>query len=90
MRQLVRYAFRFAAILAATALIPLLLAPASAPGGPYLSALSDAAVAPALAAPGCAFKACPKEPGRKSNCFKTTNATNCVNSTQSGCQSVAC
>lgn len=86
-----QYAFRFAVIVLVAALIPLVVAPPSAPVGPYLSALSDVTAGQVLAASGsCSYKACPKEPGRKSNCGKTTSFLNCVVSPMSGCASVSC
>ena len=55
---------------------------------PYLSALSNAAAAPALAAPGCNNKACQKDPRKGPNCFQATGA-NCIN-TGGTCSATTC
>ncbi len=55
MRKLFRYALRFLVIVAVVASVSLTIAPSQGAKSPYLSALSDLANVPALAAP------CPNE-----------------------------
>lgn len=73
----------------AAALMTGLVAPQEGPT-PYISALAGLGAAPAFAAPSCGFKACAKEPGRKTpDCHRTTQATNCVKSS-TGCLIESC
>jgi len=90
MRNPARLALRFLFLLAALTLVSALLAPSTTGRSPYLSALSDLAAGTAMAAPPCAFKACPREPGRKTpRCTKSTSPYYCVVDT-TGCYRFDC
>jgi hypothetical protein len=92
MRKSLIYATRFLALLALLGLAAFVARPAAERATPYVSALSGLVVAEAHAAPpgGCQYKSCPKEPGRKSSCIKTSNATSCTLNTSTGCQVNPC
>jgi hypothetical protein len=90
MRRAGQHAVRFLALVALAVVVSFALNDAPDAVTPYASALSSAAVAPALAAPSCPFKTCAKEPGRGANCVKSLNPYRCELSSQGGCFPVAC
>jgi len=75
-------------LLVAVALVQVATGVSSPSHSPYMSALSNAAATPALAAPGCNNKACQKDPRKGPNCFQATGA-NCTN-TQGTCSATTC
>ena len=85
----VRVALRMLVVLAFLAATSLLSGPATRTAS-FNSPLSDLAVGSVLAAPLCGYKACAKEPGRKTpDCHRTTAATNCTKSSN-GCITSEC
>jgi len=78
MTRSLRFALRFALVLAVLAALQLVSGTSPRGGSPYLSALSDVTGGAAIAAPGCNTKYCAKEPGRRTpTCHQATAAYNC-------------
>ena len=80
MSSFVKLGARFLVVMAIVSMVPILFQSTAGIPGPYVSALSNLAASPSLAASSCEFKDCAGGSRHNIVCAKVTSATNCVNS----------
>jgi hypothetical protein len=89
MRGLRKMLARFVLLVAALTVIPMVLAPSAPDRSPYVSALADLTVGPALAQAACSFTVCNRG-GTKCNAVTRLQSCVLVHGKNGSCTNVAC
>lgn len=79
MSRFVKLGVRFLVVVAIVSTVPILVHSTTGIQGPYVSALSNLAASPTLAASSCEFKGCAGGSRHNIVCASVTSATSCMN-----------